>query len=88
MFPFIASAQSQEPTDSIDAQMPNEVVVKEASSYISANKTTYLPDRNSKRTTQNAADFLAKMAIPLIVVNPSSGDVQTNSCKVLSEAIK
>ncbi|MCH5219305.1 MAG: hypothetical protein J1F20_01955 [Muribaculaceae bacterium] len=81
ILPFLATAQSQEATDSIDAQILNEVVVEGASQYTSANKTTYLPDRNAKRTAQNAADLLAKMAIPQIVVNPSSGDVQTNSGK-------
>ena len=79
--PLTALAQTQESTDSIDAQMLNEVVVEGAMQYSSANKTTYLPDRNSKRTAQNASDLLAKMAIPQIVVNPSTGDVQTNSGK-------
>lgn len=81
LLPFLASAQSQEPTDSIETQTLNEVVVEGASQYTSANKTTYFPDRNSKRTAQNASDLLAKMAIPQIVVIPSSGDVQTNSGK-------
>ena len=66
LVPIIASAQSREATDSIDTQILNEVVVEGASQYTSANKTTYLPDRNSKRTAQNAADLLSKMAIPQI----------------------
>lgn len=78
---FIASAQIKEPTDSIETQTLNEVVVEGASQYVSANKTTYLPDRNSKRSAHNADDLLARMAIPQIVVNPSSGDIQTNSGK-------
>ena len=81
LVPIIASAQTWEATDSIDTQILNEVVVEGASQYTSANKTTYLPDRNSKRTAQNAADLLSKMAIPQIAVNPLSGDVQTNSGK-------
>ena len=80
LFPLLGMAQTQEPIDTIDTQMLNEVVVEGSSQYTSANKT-YLPDRNSKRTAQNAADLLTKMAIPQIVVNPSSGDVQTNSGK-------
>lgn len=81
ILPFLASSQTKEPTDSIETQMLNEVVVEGASQYTLSNKTTYLPDRYSKRTAQNAADLLSKMAIPQIVVNPSSGDVQTNSGK-------
>lgn len=75
---FVVAVHAQEIVDSITTQMLNEVVVEGASEYTSANKTTYLPDRNSKRTAQNAADLLSKMAIPQIVVNNSSGDVQTN----------
>ena len=58
ILPFLATAQSQEATDSIDAQILNEVVVEGALQHTSANKTTYLPDRNAKRTAQNAADLL------------------------------
>ena len=78
--PFLASAQILEQTDSVRTQELNEIVVEGASQYTSANKTTYLPDRNSKRTAQNAADLLSKMAIPQIVVDPS-GDILTNSGK-------
>ena len=81
ILPLLASAQNREPTDTFPTLMLNEVVVEGASQYTSSNKTTYLPDRNSKRTAQNATDLLAKMAIPQIVVNPSSGEVQTNSGK-------
>ena len=79
--PFFVVGQAEEPADSIETQTLNEVVVEGASQYTSANKTTYFPDRNSKRTSQNASDLLSRMAIPQIVVNPLSGDVQTNSGK-------
>lgn len=81
LVPLILSAETSEPIDTIEVQMLNEVIVEGASQYTSANKTTYLPDRNSKRTAQNATDLLARMAIPQIDVNPSSGEVQTNSGK-------
>lgn len=80
ILPFIVSAQTLEQTDTVHTQELKEIVVEGASQYTSANKTTYLPDRNSKRTAQNAADLLSKMAIPQIVVDPS-GDVLTNSGK-------
>lgn len=81
LIPAIASAQLTETTDSIDVQLLNAVVVENSTQYTSSNKTVYLPDRNSKRTAQNAADLLSKMAISQIVVDPVSGDVQTNSGK-------
>ena len=81
ILPFLASAQNQEPTDSIEVQTLDEVVVEGATQYTSANKTTYLPDSNSKRTARNAADLLARMGIPQITVNPGSGEVTTNNGK-------
>lgn len=72
LLPYITSAQIQKPTDSIEAQLLNELVVEGAFQYTSANRTTYLPDLNSKRTVQNAADLLSKMAFPQIVVNHTS----------------
>ena len=82
--PLIVIAQNRESNDTIKTKMLNEVVVEGASQYTSSNKTTYIPDRNSKRTAQNAADLLAKMAIPQIMVNPASGNVQTNGGKDVS----
>lgn len=66
---------SGEESDTLVTPILNEVVIEGDMQYTSSNKTIYLPDRNSKRTAQNAADLLSKMAIPQIVVNPSSGDV-------------
>ena len=68
-------------TDSTEVKMLHEVVVEGATQYISSNKTTYLPDRNAKRSAQNAGDLLNMMAIPQIVVSPTSGSVETNSGK-------
>ena len=73
-----ASAQT-EAQDSIKAKELDEVVVEANMQYASSNVTTYYPDRNSKRTAQNAIDLLNRMAIPQINVNPIGGSVQTPS---------
>ena len=68
---------ADEPTDSADTQQLNEVVVEAQMQHTAANSTTYYPDRNSKRSAQNAIDLLNQMNIPQINVNPVSGAVQT-----------
>ncbi|MCH5311996.1 MAG: hypothetical protein J1E57_08605 [Prevotella sp.] len=79
LLPIVAAAQ-QENTDTIaHEQTLQEVTVEATSQRTSTNVTTYLPDRNVKRTAQNAVDLLGKMAIPQINVNPIAGSVQTNS---------
>ena len=65
--------------DSIKAKELNEVIVEANMQYASSNVTTYYPDRNSKRTAQNAIDLLNCMAIPQINVNPIGGTVTTPS---------
>lgn len=65
--------------DSVEAKALNEVVVEANMQYVSSNVTTYYPDKNSKRTAQNAIDLLNRMAIPQIIVNPIGGSVQTPS---------
>ena len=72
-------AFADEPTDTIKTQQLNEVVVEAQMQHTTANSTTYYPDRNSKRTAQNAIDLLNQMNIPQINVNPVSGSVQTPS---------
>ena len=79
LFPMVTAAQ-QEETDSIaHEQTLQEVTVVATMQRTSTNITTYLPDKNAKRTAQNAVDLLGKMAIPQINVNPIAGSVQTNS---------
>ena len=78
ILPLIAAAQIRESKDTVETRVLNEVVIEGAAQYTSANKTTYIPDRNSKRTAQNAADLLSKMAIPQILVGPT-GDELLNS---------
>lgn len=78
LFPILALAQN-ETRDSIKTQELNEVVVEAQMQRTSSNVTTYYPDRNSKRTAQNAIDLLSQMAIPQISVNPAGGTVQTHS---------
>lgn len=80
LLPIVAAAQQEENTDTIaHEQTLQEVTVEATTQRTSANVTTYLPDRNAKRTAQNAIDLLAKMGIPQIDVNPIAGSVQTNS---------
>lgn len=78
LLPILALAQN-ETRDSIKTQELNEVVVEAQMQRTSSNVTTYYPDRNSKRTAQNAIDLLNQMAIPQISVNPVGGTVQTHS---------
>ena len=78
LLPIIALAQNEVP-DSIKTQELKEVVVEAQMQTTSSNVTTYYPDRNSKRTAQNALDLLEQMAIPQISVNPVGGTVQTHS---------
>ncbi len=66
-----------EAQDSIKAKELGEVVVEADMQYTASNVTTYYPDKNSKRTAQNAIDLLNRMAIPQISVNPISASVQT-----------
>ena len=68
-----------ETSDSVKARELNEVVVEAQMQRTSSNVTTYYPDRNSKRTAQNAIDLLSSMAIPQINVNPIGGTVTTPS---------
>lgn len=78
LLPALVMAQNEIP-DSIRTQELNEVVVEAQMQQTSSNVTTYYPDRNSKRTAQNALDLLDQMAIPQISVNPVGGTVQTHS---------
>lgn len=75
---LLAFAQNEIP-DSIKGQELQEVVVEAQMQYAASNVTTYYPDRNSKRTAQNAIDLLNRMAIPQINVNPIGGTVTTPS---------
>lgn len=73
----ICALAQTETQDTIKAKELDEVVVEANMQYASSNVTTYYPDRNSKRTAQNAIDLLNRMAIPQINVNPIGGSVQT-----------
>lgn len=75
----ICALAQTEMQDTIKANELDEVVVEANMQYASSNVTTYYPDRNSKRTAQNAIDLLNRMAIPQINVNPVGGFVQTPS---------
>lgn len=78
LLPTVALAQQVVHSDSTLQRKLDEVTVEAATQYASANGTTYFPDRNAKRTAQNALDLLSRMAIPQISVNPIASSVQTN----------
>lgn len=73
----ICALAQTEAKDTIKAKELDEVVVEANMQYASSDVTTYYPDRNSKRTAQNAIDLLNRMAIPQINVNPIGGSVLT-----------
>lgn len=75
---LLAFAQT-ETSDSIKGQELQEVVVEAQMQHAASNVTTYYPDRNSKRSAQNAIDLLNRMAIPQINVNPIGGSITTPS---------
>ncbi len=68
----VSIASAQEPTDTVKTKDLKEVVVEAQMQKTSSNVTTYYPDKNSKRTAQNAIDLLDRMAIPQINVNPAT----------------
>ena len=78
LLPIVALAQTETP-DSINTRQLDEVVIEAQMQNTSANVTTYYPDRNSKRTAQNAIDLLNQMAIPQISVDPVGENVTTHS---------
>ena len=75
----VSIASAQEPTDTVKTKDLKEVVVEAQMQKTSSNVTTYYPDKNSKRTAQNAIDLLDRMAIPQFKVNPADGSVATPS---------
>lgn len=79
LFCALCALAQTDAQDSIKTKELDEVVVEANMQYASSNVTTYYPDRNSKRTAQNAIDLLNRMAIPQINVNPIGGSVQTPS---------
>lgn len=64
----VSLALSQEPTDSIDAQILNEVVVEANLQSVSATKSTYIPTSRQKNAAQTGTDLLSRMAIPQLSV--------------------
>lgn len=80
------SAQSMKSLpDTLDTtRQLNEVVVEAQMQHTTATGTTYYPDRNTKRTAQNAIELLDRMAIPQISINPVAGSVETPSGESVS----
>lgn len=77
MMSMTAQSTASLPDTLSTARQLNEVVVDAPMQHTSSNVTTYYPDRNAKRTAQNAADLLSRMAIPQININPVDGSVET-----------
>ena len=76
---IIASAEAQEPTDSVGSQTLNEVVVQGLSERTSSKVTTYLPSSKQKNASQNGYDLLYFMGIPPISINPMDLAVTDNT---------
>lgn len=79
LLPIIASAQAQEPTDSVESHQLNEVVVQGLTESASSNATTYLPSSKQKNASQNGYDLLYFMGIPQIKINPMDLAVTDNT---------
>ncbi len=63
--------------DSVKAQQLNEVVVEAQMQNLASAVSTYYPDGNQKKSSQDAIDLLSQMGIPQIRVNPVSNSVLT-----------
>ena len=77
--PFLASAQTQEPADTVASQTLNEVVVEGLTASTSAKATTYLPSSKQKNASQNGYDLLYFMGIPQIQINPMDLSISDNT---------
>ena len=77
--PILASAQTQEPTDTIESQTLNEVVVEGLNATASSKATTYVPSSKQKNASQNGYDLLYFMGIPQISINPMDLSVTDNT---------
>ena len=77
--PFIPSAQTTEPTDSINSHTLDEVVVEGATQSTSPTATTFIPSSRQKNASQNAVDLLRQIGIPQIKVNPMDNSVTDNA---------
>lgn len=81
MLPVVTAMTAQSLTSLPDTlattRQLKDVVVEAQMQHTSATVTTYYPDRNTKRTAQNAIDLLDRMSIPQISINPVAGSVET-----------
>lgn len=71
------SAFAEEPTDTIETQALNEVVIEASNQRINAEVSTYIPMARQKNSAQNAVSLLAQMSIPQIEVDPINLAVKT-----------
>lgn len=77
--PIIATAQTQEPTDSVESKQLDEVMVEGLSETTSAKATTFVPSSKQKNASQNAIDLLRQIGIPQIKVNLMDNSVTDNA---------
>ena len=77
--PILASAQTQEPIDSIESKLLNEVIVEGLTATTSAKATTYMPSSKQKNASQNGYDLLYFMGIPQIQINPMDLSISDNT---------
>lgn len=71
------SAFAEEPTDTIETQALNEVVIEASNQRINAEVSTYIPMARQKNSAQNAVALLSQMSIPQIDVDPINLAVKT-----------
>lgn len=76
ILPLAASAQKLS-NDTIKTKQLEEIVVEAKMQKTGPGSTIYYPDKNSKRTAQNAVDLIDKMGIPQISVNSAAGTIET-----------
>lgn len=74
------SANPQEPTDTIQSQKLNEVIVEATLQRTGAQKSTYIPTTKQKNASQSGIDLLNHMAIPQLKTSLGN-EIQTNGGK-------
>jgi hypothetical protein len=77
MLPALALA-AQEQADSLQRSL-EEVTVEAAAQSVTPEKAVFIPEAKQKRASQDAVALLARMAIPMLEVNPVQGTVKTSS---------
>lgn len=79
-FPMLCTgifAFADEPTDTINTQELNAVVVEASNQRTSSTASTYIPMARQKNAAVDAVSLLSQMAIPQLDVDPATQTVKT-----------